>query len=36
MLNRQEVLEWFGGIEAIIDYHKINLNERQLNTHLKI
>ena len=36
MLNRQEVLEWFGGLAAFIDHHKINLNERQLNKYLKI
>jgi putative transposase len=36
ILNRQEVLEWFGGLDAFVDHHKINLNERQLNKYLKI
>jgi len=36
ILNRQEVLEWFGGLNAFIDHHEINLNERQLNKYLKI
>ena len=36
MLNKEEALEWFGGLEGFIDHHKIALNEKEINKYLKI
>lgn len=34
ILNKQEVLEWFGGLDQFIDYHKILLHDKQLNKYI--
>jgi hypothetical protein len=31
VLNKQEVLEWFGGLEAFIQHHKIMLEDKEMN-----
>jgi putative transposase len=36
MLNKQEVLDWFGGLEGFVDDHKMALNEREMNNLLKL
>ena len=36
MLNREEVLEWFGGIDSFIEHHKTSLDFVELNKRLKI
>jgi|SRR6185437_10631467 len=36
MLNRQEVLDWFGGLNSFIDHHKVALDEVQINKCLKL
>jgi putative transposase len=36
MLNRQEVLEWFGGLDSFMEHHKISLDEKEINKRLKL
>jgi hypothetical protein len=36
MVNKNDVLEWFGGLEHFIDFHKISLDERGINKKLNI
>jgi len=36
ILNRQEVLEWFGGLESFVDHHKMALNEIEISKFLKV
>ncbi len=36
MLNKKEVLEWFGGLDSFIDHHKISLDDREINKRLKL
>ncbi len=36
MLNKVEVIEWFGGLESFIEHHKIMLEETVLNTKFKV
>jgi hypothetical protein len=36
MLNKKEVLEWFGGLEGFIEDHKVLLNESTINKKLNI
>jgi len=31
MLNRQEVLDWFGGLESFIEIHKIAVDEKDIS-----
>jgi len=35
-LNKQEVLDWFGGLEAFINHHKIMMDEALINTQLNL
>jgi len=36
ILNRKEVLDWFGGLESFIDHHKTMMDELLVRKHLKI
>jgi hypothetical protein len=36
MLKKQEVLEWFGGLNGFIDDHRTSLDEREINKRLKL
>jgi len=36
MLNKQEVLEWFGGLNSFIDHHKMLVDELEINLRLKL
>jgi putative transposase len=36
ILNKEEVLEWFGGLDSFIDHHKISLDEHEINKRLKL
>ncbi|HVV53735.1 MAG TPA: transposase [Mucilaginibacter sp.] len=36
MLNKQEVLEWFGGLDSFIEHHKMSSDEREINKRLKL
>jgi hypothetical protein len=36
IINKKDVLEWFGGLTAFIDYHKLALDETIINKHLKL
>jgi putative transposase len=36
MLNKKEVLDWFGGLDSFIDHHKIALAETEINKMLKL
>jgi hypothetical protein len=36
MLNKQEVLEWFGGLGSFMDHHKIAMNETEINRRLRL
>ncbi|HEX4373104.1 MAG TPA: transposase [Puia sp.] len=36
VINKQEVLEWFGALDSFIDHHKISLDEREINKRLKL
>ncbi|HEY2583987.1 MAG TPA: transposase [Mucilaginibacter sp.] len=36
MLNKQEVLEWFGGLDSFINHHKMALDEMEINKRLKL
>ena len=36
MLNKKEVLDWFGGLEGFIQHHKIALAETEINKMLKL
>ncbi|WP_254060924.1 hypothetical protein [Mucilaginibacter sp. L196] len=33
ILNKQEVIDWFGGLDQFINHHKIMLDDKQLNKH---
>jgi hypothetical protein len=35
-LNKQGVLEWFGGLDSFIEHHKADLNETELNKFLRL
>lgn len=35
-LNKREVLEWFGGLDGFIEYHKTDLKEVERNKFLKL
>jgi putative transposase len=35
-LNKQEVLDWFGGLDGFINHHKIMMDEQGINKHLKL
>jgi putative transposase len=36
MLKKQEVLEWFGGLDSFIDHHKISLDQREISKRLNL
>jgi len=36
ILNRREVLDWFGGIDCFIEHHKIMIDEAALNKQLAV
>ena len=36
ILNRHEVLEWFGGLDGFIDDHKIMLDDLEMDKHFKL
>jgi hypothetical protein len=35
-LNKQEVLDWFGGLDTFINHHKIMMDEQEIIKHLKL
>jgi hypothetical protein len=35
-LNRQEVLDWFGGLDGFINDHKIMLDDLEMDKHFKL
>ena len=35
-LNKQEVLNWFGGLDDFINHHKIIMDEQEINKNLKL
>ena len=35
-LKKQEVLDWFGGLESFIEHHKMSLDEKEIGRRLKI
>ena len=36
MLNKKEVLEWFGGLEYFIEHHKIMMDEKEINKYFEV
>ncbi|MDN3547086.1 transposase [Mucilaginibacter aquaedulcis] len=36
LLNKQEVLDWFGGLNSFIDSHKIIQDANEISRHLKL
>jgi len=36
MITRNEVLEWFGGLDSFIEHHKIMMNEAEINKQLNL
>jgi putative transposase len=36
IINKQEVLDWFGGIDSFIDHHKMLVDELEIDRHLKL
>jgi putative transposase len=35
-LNKQEVLDWFGGLESFINHHKMLVDEFKVNQKLNL
>ena len=36
MINREEVLIWFGGLDGFINDHKVVLDDLEMDRHLKL
>jgi putative transposase len=35
ILNKQEVLDWFGGSEAFSEHHKLMMDEKEMNKYFE-
>jgi hypothetical protein len=36
LLNKQEVLDWFEGVDSFVDNHKMIINDQEINKLLKL